>query len=129
MGAIAPEQAELNFKPAQTGRQTSEPAVWLLGRLANFSGWLSANELCQQRGLPATETARRFVRAWAAEAEPDVISGQPGYTHLSHATLEELCHFVNAMESQARKMTQRAENVRRRWHALAGAAGRSVSAK
>jgi hypothetical protein len=66
-----------------------------------------------------SDTQKRALRAYAQESEW-IISGQKGYKHLSAATAEEVAHFVNWMESQAREMTRRAELIRKNAHKIFG---------
>ena len=95
--------------------------MFLVEHLRVTKGWSTAREISQYvLARIGREVGDRELRAWAAAAEPDVISGQKGYKHVEHATAEELSHFVHWMESQGKKMIARAEAVRRRAHALIG---------
>jgi hypothetical protein len=62
----------------------------------------------------------RTVRAYAEASDGFIISGQKGYKHIDHATPEEIHHTTAWMESQAKKMAQRAQSIRRRAHQLVG---------
>ncbi|HYG36371.1 MAG TPA: hypothetical protein VEC99_16375, partial [Clostridia bacterium] len=70
-------------------------------------------------GREDSDDSRRWVRA-LAQASDWVISGQKGYKHLSHATAEEVNHFIHWMESQGKKMIGRAERMRRNAHGVLG---------
>jgi len=52
---------------------------------------------------------------WAASAPRPrcewLISGQKGYKHIDHATLDEVNHFAAAMRSQAKLMDERAAKL------------------
>ncbi len=54
----------------------------------------------------------RAIRIMAEESDGLIISGQLGYRHVVHATPEEVDHFCNWMESQARRMQTRATRTR-----------------
>lgn len=84
--------------------------------LAAQPDWLTAAQVSARVGGVWND---RVIRA-LAEASNQVISGQRGYRHIRHATAEESRHFVNAMRSQAEKMIDRAERVRRQCHAMVG---------
>jgi hypothetical protein len=92
----------------------------LVSYLLAAPGWHHANSILTVWGESQDGTNRRWIRALAAAGEPEVISGQRGYQHVKHASAEEVNHFVRWIESQARRMTARAEAVRRRAHALVG---------
>ena len=92
---------------------------WLEQLLKDCASWQAAREILQLAGKPNTDDGRRWVRA-LAQASQWVISGQRGYKHLHNATAEEAGHFVNWMESQAKKMTRRAEKLRRNAHVVFG---------
>ncbi len=110
----APVQMELYRVAAE------DPNVgWLEKYLEATAEWLSAGQLAVIAGRGDGEQGRRWVRA-LAEGSEWVISGQKGYKHLEHATAEEIGHFVNWMESQARRMIARAERIRRNGHRVVG---------
>lgn len=91
--------------------------TWLERWLEAKGGWVTARQLCVTAGRE--ENGDRWVRALAGASEW-VISGQRGYKHVKHATAEEMSHFVNWMESQGKKMIERAERLRRNAHAVMG---------
>src|SRR5689334_21696813 len=92
---------------------------WLEDLLRGRPGWLTAAQLLQLLGDPDTDALKRELRL-LANASEWIISGQKGYKHLEHATAEEISHFCNWMESQAKQMTQRAETLRRNAHRIFG---------
>jgi len=80
--------------------------------------WLHAATILERWAVIDTEHNRRFVRALAAAAEPEIISGQLGYKHIAHATPEEIHHAAAWLEGQGKKMADRACALRRRAHQL-----------
>lgn len=106
------DQVEFQFAPQ---RQQSMAAAQLLHALGNARGWINARTLMSMLQLDD-----RTIRGAAEELGDLVISGNNGYKHVDQATTEEIRHFVNKMESQARQMMQRAEATRRRAHARLG---------
>ena len=80
--------------------------------------WFTAAELCAVFYLPVSGSSKRFIRALADAAAPEIISGQEGYRHITHATAEEIWHSIHWMESQASKMQERAIAYRRRGYEL-----------
>jgi len=109
--------SQLDLFPFRPPAITSD-AERLLNHLHTNPGWRLATEILRDWDLPETDSRRRWLRDLAAQAEPDIISGQNGYLHIAHATPDEIAHFANWMESQARSMTARAEAIRRRAHTL-----------
>jgi hypothetical protein len=94
---------------------------WFVGFLRDHRDWIRARELValiEQRAGRVVDD--RQIRLWAEAAGPDIISGQRGYRHADHATIEESRRFVAWLESQAKKMIARAETFRRRLHARFG---------
>lgn len=75
--------------------------------LRTGAGWMSASSILVSRYLVPTESNKRILRRTAAESKW-IISGQEGYKHLQQATPAEVTHFVKQMESQSRKMSERA---------------------
>jgi len=84
--------------------------------LRGCNDWQHASELISLFYLPDDESGRRFIRRVADIAAPEIISGQKGYRHIYHATDDEINHCANALESQARKMHERAIAIRKRKH-------------
>lgn len=86
--------------------------------LKEHQGWVKASELCWLFDLNAHETGRRMVRQAADLSAPEIISGQEGYKHISHATPEEIQHAANWLISQGRKMINRGLAILRRGHEI-----------
>lgn len=93
--------------------------AWLEGYLKEHPAWMRAGELVVLVNKPDSDDSRRWLRA-LAQASGWVISGQKGYRHLEHATAEEVNHFTNWMESQGKKMFERAALIRRNAHSVLG---------
>lgn len=94
--------------------------AYLVEFLRSAGGWVVARHILIRWGLEDTDQNRRFIRALAEAAGADVISGQKGYLHIAHATVEEAHHAASWLESQASKMAAKACAIRRRAHALIG---------
>lgn len=106
------------FTDRQRDTETRQIA-WLESYLLEHPGWHTSRMIQQSlNGLP-TDNGDRLIRKLAQLSER-IISGQKGYKHLTHATPEEINHFVHWMESQAREMTRRAETIRRNAHRQIG---------
>ncbi|HYE33343.1 MAG TPA: hypothetical protein VEH27_18110 [Methylomirabilota bacterium] len=110
-----PTQLELYQvrKPADELRQRRTAALVELLRYAE--DWLTAKEIAKRMLLDD-----RQIRDLAEHASPKVISGDKGYRHTDRATAEEITHFVNRMESQCKRMADRALAVRRYAHSRIG---------
>ncbi len=86
----------------------------LVRLLAEYRGWMSS-------GLIGSLTGWNSDKVNAlARAAAEVISGQLGYKHLSHATTAEKEHFFNAEESRAKRILERVQRVRARAHQMIG---------
>lgn len=96
---------------------TKPPAMsWLERLLFDGKCWMSAND------IQLTTQGRvidRDIRQLASEC-PRILSGQRGYKHIAHATPEEVNHAANWLESQAKKMSERACGIRREAHKIFG---------
>jgi hypothetical protein len=90
---------------------------WLLDTLDRARSWMTAAALRQASGDRLDD---RHIRALAAAAAPNLVSGQRGYRHIRHATTEEINRAADWLESQAREMLKRSQSLRRRHHQLAG---------
>lgn len=88
----------------------------LVALLHARADWVHAALILDHWQVPETEHNKRFIRALAAAAEPDIISGQRGYKHIDHATRDEVMHFAASMRSQMSKMDTRVSAVLRRFH-------------
>jgi len=83
--------------------------------LEQSRGWMLARQILRQCGLPPDESHRRWLRGLAEQSQR-VLSGQRGYCDIAHASLEELHHAAAWLESQSRKMAQRAIHLRQAAH-------------
>ena len=92
----------------------------LVGTLKSAGGWLLAANILDQWQTPDGEHNRRFIRALAEAAAPEILSGQKGYKWIGHATAEEVSHAANWLEAQGKKMGDRACALRRRAHEIFG---------
>ncbi len=69
--------------------------------------WHKGKSLCQ-----SLATNERTIRAIADQSAGQVISGSKGYRLLRYASNEEIDHAEGRLLSQARKMTERAVEIR-----------------
>jgi len=93
--------------------------VWLESFLQEQGRWIRAGEILRWHGRDDSEDQKRLIRSLASASEW-IISGQAGYKHLQHATPEEIAHAANSLESQAKKMSDRACALRRNAHRRIG---------
>lgn len=102
--------------PAANQERGLNPAdvKWLETELKTRADWQTSTELLASIGR-AGEDQRRWLRQCASASEW-IISGQRGYKHIDHATLDEINHAANWLESQAKKMSDRACTLRRNSH-------------
>lgn len=82
--------------------------------------WLRASDILSEWRMEDTDSNRRLIRALAEASGADIISGQKGYRHIEHASPEEVHHAAAWLESQAKKMSDRACAIRRRAHQIIG---------
>lgn len=87
--------------------------AWLENMLRGARCWMTAADI---RLSTHGHVNERDLRALAS-ASAWIISGQKGYKALDHATPEEIAHASNWLESQAKKMSERACAIRRNAHA------------
>ena len=90
---------------------------WLEQLLKGANCWLTARDILLTAG--GTQLNDRIVRGLAS-ASAWIISGQKGYKHLEHATPEEIAHCTHWLESQAKRMSDRAGAIRRNAHGRIG---------
>lgn len=90
--------------------------LWLENLLRDANCWMTAGDIVL---TTHGKTNERNLRSLAAESDW-IISGQKGYKHLEHATAEETNHAANWLESQAKKMGERAGKIRRNAHRRIG---------
>jgi len=93
--------------------------AWLENYLDRLRDWATAADLLQSLGRPVTDANTRWVRALASDSFW-VVSGQRGYKHIRHATAEEVNHACAWLESQAKKMSERAGGIRKNAHRIFG---------
>lgn len=89
---------------------------WLEELLKGHGGWMTRRDIELSTG---GRVGDRDIRALASASEW-IISGQKGYKHIEHATPEESAHAANWLESQAKKMSERACVIRRNAHRRIG---------
>jgi hypothetical protein len=95
----------------------SDPKIeWMESTLLAVGDWMSASELSSASGGRLDD---RAIRALAGNSD-NVVSGQLGYKHIRRATTEEIDHAATWLESQSRKMAERATRIRRNAHQLVG---------
>ncbi len=93
---------------------TPSERCWLEELLDGAKCWMTAGDIVQ---TTKCRVIHREIRQ-AASDSPMIISGQKGYKHVAHATAEEINHAANWLESQARKMSDRAGAIRRQAHKI-----------
>jgi DNA adenine methylase len=92
-----------------------------------FAAWPSVTTTCQTTNhskiateqlyiSPRAYDKKRQLRELANASDGKIISGQRGYRHIRHATLEEIEHAANWLEHQAVQMGERARSIRRLRH-------------
>lgn len=91
-------------------------ASWLEKLLLQAKCWMTARDI-QLTNMGGV--IDREIRQIASESA-NIISGQKGYKHIAHATAEEVNHAANWLESQAKKMSERACAIRRNAHRTLG---------
>lgn len=92
----------------------------LIEALKTHGDWWHAAQILEEWQMPNTDHNRRYLRALAEAASPELLSGQRGYKWIGHATAEEVNHAAGWLEAQARKMAERACSYRRRAHQIFG---------
>jgi len=100
-------QLELSAAPVPDIEQRD--IVWLQNLLKATPDWVTADDILLTINR-AGETHKRWLRRLAQGSEW-LISGQKGYKHIDHATLDEVNHFAAAMRSQAKLMDERAAKL------------------
>ena len=89
---------------------------WLEDLLNSAGCWMTARDIALTVGGARLD---RDLREYAS-ASRRIISGQKGYKHITHATAAEFNHAAGWMESQAKKMSDRACAIRAEAHKLFG---------
>ena len=110
-------QLDLFARPADDrARVIAHRMIDILGTCAGPDGWLRAAEVCLYIGCKPDEAGKRAVRSGAEASRGAIIIGQQGYKLTALATVEEIRHAINILESQARKMADRAAAIRAAGH-------------
>lgn len=89
---------------------------WLEKLLFEGRCWMTARDI---QFTTKGSVIDRDIRQVASDS-CKIISGQKGYKHIAHATPEEVNHAANWLESQAKKMSDRACGLRREAHKIFG---------
>lgn len=111
------DQAQLGLSLREKAPAISHEEVRRLVSILRDSGaWMTRRELAAAFG--GEDAADRKVRAIAEAAAPVVVSwpGSPGYRHWDHCTVAEIDHCIEAFESAAKKLIQRAHTYRLAYH-------------
>ncbi len=90
--------------------------AWMEGMLKGAACWMTAADIKLSTGGRLND---RDIRELAS-ASQWLISGQKGYKHIEHATGEEIHHAAAWLESQAKKMSERACLIRKNGHKILG---------
>jgi hypothetical protein len=102
--------------PLSTVRVDDASLPTILAILDQETDWLTAAQLLVKLGEAPTDSKKRQLRELANASDGKIISGQRGYRHIRHATLEEIEHAANWLEHQAVQMGARARSIRRLRH-------------
>jgi len=104
--------------------RAGDPNVqWLEDYLFAQRDWVTAAEILAALNRPPSENEKRRIRALsqaAAKANGTVISGQRGYRHMKHATIEEARRAYNTLHSESRELEERAMSLSRAAHKIFG---------
>lgn len=96
-----------DWKPSTNGSD-------LVAALKN-RGWVTAKML-----MPLVNMTDRQLRAEAEASNGEIVTGNKGYCLLDECGVDEIDHAASRLESQARKMNQRAIAIRNRAHRRIG---------
>lgn len=122
-------ETELDLFTARELAATADPqapdpeeVAWFVKLLHGAGTWMTAKDILLTLGKVkpdgnAHDDDKRWLRSLAS-ATDWVLSGQKGYLHLSHASAGEIDRAANWLESQARKMGDRAGALRSNAHKL-----------
>jgi hypothetical protein len=100
---------------AQPGHSAEADVAWFEKLLQGGQVWMTAEDILLSLQRPADEKNKRKLRELANKSHW-IISGQKGYRHVEHCTIEEINRCANTLESQAFEMSQRAGRLRRAAH-------------
>jgi len=95
---------------------TPQEMGWLEKLLLDGKCWMTAGDIALTTQGRVNDRDIREVASGSAM----IISGQKGYKHVSHSTAEEINRCANGLESQAKKMSDRAGAIRRQAHKIFG---------
>jgi type II secretory pathway component PulJ len=112
------EQQQFDFADYRPAVDPVAQGRWL-ALVHSRRGWITASQCVALMGAGWTGDDRT-IRAYAEAAGGQVISGRKGYKHIEHAQTDEIDHFCNMMESQAKRMLDRAIRTRNLAHAHVG---------
>ena len=98
---------------------TDTNVVWLETFLRQHKRWIKAADILKWFNRADDDSQKRLLRELAAASEW-ILSGQRGYIHIEHATPDEIHHCCAWLESQAKKMGERAGRLRANAHKLFG---------
>lgn len=90
--------------------------AWLETLLRHAGCWMTASDISLATGGRVND---RDLRALASASEW-IISGQKGYKHIAHGTVEENDHAANWLISQGKTMIKRGCRIRRNAHRRLG---------
>lgn len=107
------KQTELSDFLRDDGDQKT--VAWMEEFLRRERNWITAAEMLSRLWLPETDANKRSLRS-LAEQSAWIVSGQKGYRHLEHCSPEEIHHCCAWLESQAKKMGDRARKLRASAH-------------
>jgi hypothetical protein len=93
--------------------------LWLENLLKQSGEWEASGQILFQIQRPPTDGNKRWLREVASQSAW-IISGQKGYKHIEHSTAEEINHAAAWLESQAKKMGERAGAIRSNAHKIFG---------
>jgi len=96
---------------ATGGRKVDDIVDQMIAALSGHGGnWVTRKELAVA-GL-----TDRMCRLACQHADGRIIAGQLGYKLFESATVDEICHAANALQSQATAMGLRSQALWRRLH-------------
>ena len=99
--------------------KASRDVAWLERLLHGAHCWMTAGDILLSVNYVKSDDNRRWLRELAS-ASAWILSGQKGYKHIEHASAEEINHAANWLESQAKKMADRAGAIRHNAHKIFG---------
>ncbi len=113
--AITPQPDLFDVKPDKASRDVA----WLENTLRGAGCWMTSGDILLSINLAKSDDSKRWLRELAS-ASVWILSGQKGYKHIEHASAEEIHHAASWLESQAKKMADRAGALRHNAHKIFG---------